>query len=125
MLIPGRTNVPDIAMCYSDERFAYGPFAPHYIPRQYVENYFTKHKTDSLLVLNTTVEDVSKLPPPVPGAGERWKLALRKYDPSRHIDIWWEEIFDAVILANGHYSVPYVCKTGLHPSHCLETDNAC
>jgi cation diffusion facilitator CzcD-associated flavoprotein CzcO len=107
--MPDRTNVPDIAMSFSDERFAYGPFAPHYIPRQYIENYFANHKTDSLLVLNTTVEDISKLPPSTQGAAERWNLTLRKFDPSRHIDLWWEETFDAVILANGHYSVPFVC----------------
>ncbi|KAI1141066.1 putative dimethylaniline monooxygenase [Hypoxylon sp. FL0543] len=102
------TNVPDIAMCFSDRRFAYGPFAPHYIPRQYVESYFSFHGTDSLLSLNTTVEDVSRLTPTSEDELERWKLTLRKYDAARHVDIWWEEEFDAVVLANGHYSVPYV-----------------
>ncbi|KAI0883986.1 putative dimethylaniline monooxygenase [Annulohypoxylon maeteangense] len=102
------TNVPDIAMSFSDRRFAYGPFAPHYIPRQYLESYFSAHGTDKLLSLNTTVEDVTKLPATVSGGLERWKLTLRKYDPARHVDAWWEEEFDAVILANGHYSVPYV-----------------
>ncbi|KAI2466479.1 putative dimethylaniline monooxygenase [Annulohypoxylon bovei var. microspora] len=102
------TNVPDIAMSFSDRRFAYGPFAPHYVPRQYVEGYFAAHATDQLLSLNTTVEDVSKLPPAMERKLERWKLTLRKYDPVRHVDAWWEEEFDAVILANGHYSVPYV-----------------
>ncbi|KAK6065318.1 thiol-specific monooxygenase [Seiridium cupressi] len=102
------TNVPDIAMSFSDERFAYGPFAPHYVPRQYVENYFSTHGVDKLLVLNTTVEDVSKLPSKSSEDAEKWKLTLRKYDSARHVDIWWEEVFDAVILANGHYSIPYV-----------------
>ncbi|XXH05737.1 hypothetical protein Hte_012173 [Hypoxylon texense] len=112
------TNVPDIAMCFSDRRFAYGPFAPHHVPRQYVENYFSHHKTDDLLVLNTTVEDIVKLqdPPSFPssssqnqsGGRERWQLTLRQYDPARHVDVWWQETFDAVILANGHYSVPYI-----------------
>ncbi|KAI1840157.1 hypothetical protein JX265_009370 [Neoarthrinium moseri] len=102
------TNVPEIAMSFSDERFAYGPFVPHHIPRQYIESYSSKHKIDSHLVLNTTVEDVSILPSSLKGGPERWKLTLRKYDSARHIDIWWEECFDAVILANGHYSVPYV-----------------
>ncbi|KAK3363001.1 hypothetical protein B0T25DRAFT_27058 [Lasiosphaeria hispida] len=102
------TNVPDIAMSFSDARFAYGPFAPHYIPRQYIENYFSAHKTDALLVLNTTLEDLSQIPPPEKGAPNKWKLTLRKYDPAQHVDVWWEEVFDAVVLANGHYSVPYV-----------------
>ncbi|OTB12804.1 hypothetical protein K445DRAFT_369111 [Daldinia sp. EC12] len=102
------TNVPDIAMCFSDRRFAYGPFPPHHVPKQYIESYFSFHETDSLLSLNTTVEDISKLRPDSEDGLERWKLTLRKYDPSRHVDVWWEEEFDAVILANGHYSVPYI-----------------
>ena len=103
-----RTNVPEIAMSYSDRRFPYGPFVPHWIPKQYIESYFSWHKTDSYLALNTTVEDLSS----IPGSGDcfpsRWKLTLRRFDPSRQADIWWEEEFDAVIIANGHYSVPYV-----------------
>ncbi|KAI0121389.1 hypothetical protein BJ170DRAFT_644688 [Xylariales sp. AK1849] len=102
------TNVPDVAMSFSDERFAYGPFVPHFIPRQYIEHYCSTHTVDPLLVLNTTVEDVSKIPRAAENGGERWKLTLRKYDPTRHVDIWWEDTFDAVILANGHYAVPYV-----------------
>lgn len=90
-------------MSFSDSRFAYGPFPPHWVPRQYIANYFSLHRTDSLLVLNTTVEDLSRLP-----GNDRWKLTLRRYDSVRHVDVWWEEEFDAVIIANGHYSVPYV-----------------
>ena len=95
-------------MSFSDSPFAYGPFAPHYIPRQYVENYFSIHKTDAFLQLSTTVEDITKLPSISDESFERWKLTLRKHDPVRNVDIWWEEEFDAVILANGHYSVPIV-----------------
>lgn len=94
-------------MSFSDSKFPYGPFVPHYVAKQYIENYFAIHKTDNLLELNTTVEDLSS----VPAGGQdaaAWKLILRKYDPTRHVDIWWEEFFDAVVLANGHYSVPYV-----------------
>ncbi|RFU79595.1 thiol-specific monooxygenase [Trichoderma arundinaceum] len=102
------TNVPEIAMSFSDARFPYGPFAPHHIPRQYIENYFALHNTDSFLVLSTTVEDVSKINHPSNDGSTQWKLTLRKYDALQDVDIWWEEIFDAVILANGHYSVPTI-----------------
>ncbi|EFY91634.1 dimethylaniline monooxygenase, putative [Metarhizium acridum CQMa 102] len=102
------TNVPDIAMCFSDSRFAYGPFVPHYIARQYVENYFAIRKTDAFLQLNTTVEDLSSVALPERGGARGWKLTLRKYDATRNVDVWREEFFDAVMLANGHYSVPYV-----------------
>jgi cation diffusion facilitator CzcD-associated flavoprotein CzcO len=95
-------------MCFSDSPFPYGPFVPHYVARQYVENYFATHKLDTLLELNTTLEDLSWVPSSEERGGSQWKLTLRKYDPVRHVDIWWEDFFDAVVLANGHYSVPYV-----------------
>ena len=90
-------------MSFSDERFAYGPFAPHWVPKQYIQNYFSSHKIDQYLVLNTTVEDVSRST-----HRDEWNLTLRRYDPIRGVDTWWEEQFDAVIIANGHYSVPFV-----------------
>ena len=95
-------------MCFSDTPFPYGPFVPHHVPRQYVANYFSLHKTDSFLELNTTVEDLSKITSSSSNNAEKWKLTFRKYDPARQVDIWWEETFDAVVLANGHYSVPFV-----------------
>lgn len=106
-------------MSFSDSPFAYGPFVPHYIPRQYVENYFSTHRLDAFLQLSTTVEEILKLPPKYNKGYERWKLTLRKHDPVRRLDFWWEEEFDAVILANGHYSVPYVS----HLSYALFSNN--
>lgn len=95
-------------MSFSDLPFAYGTFVPHHVPRQYIENYFSAHHTDTDLQLNTTVEDVSL----IPGTKqERWKLTLRKYDSIQHVDIWWEEQFDAVIVANGHYAIPFVSNS--------------
>jgi cation diffusion facilitator CzcD-associated flavoprotein CzcO len=95
-------------MAFSDNPFPYGPFVPHWVPKQYIQNYFSLHRIDSLLVLNTTVEDVSRIPAQGGNPYDRWKLTLRRFDPPRQVDIWWEEEFDAVIIANGHYSVPFV-----------------
>lgn len=100
-------------MCFSDALFPYGPFAPHYIARQYIENYFSIHATDKILELNTTVEDLSQVPKVGQKQQSNWRLTLRKYDPARLVDVWWEEFFDAVVLANGHYSVPYVRTCGI------------
>jgi hypothetical protein len=112
ILTRSRTNVPSIAMSFSDIPFPYGPFVPHHIPSQYIASFFSAHKTDHFLSLNTTVEDLSVVYDEKTSKGrERWKLTLRKRDVVRYVDIWWEEEYDAVILANGHYSVPYV---GLH-----------
>lgn len=95
-------------MSFSDARFAYGPFAPHYVPRQYIEGYFANHRADRFLVLGTTVEDVTRIAPQNPDGHDRWRLTLRRYDRGRDVDEWWQEEADAVIFANGHYSVPYV-----------------
>lgn len=100
-------------MCFSDSRFPYGPFAPHYIARQYIENYFSIHKTDDYLELNTTLEDLAWIKEPAAPNGGYWKLSLRKYDQVGDVDTWWQEDFDAVVLANGHYSVPYVNEAAI------------
>ncbi|KAJ4145637.1 hypothetical protein LMH87_004483 [Akanthomyces muscarius] len=97
-------------MTFSDALLPYGPFAPHYVARQYVENYFALHQTDTLLQTNTAVEDVARSPATKHNGQGEWKLTLRRYDAARQVDEWWEEFFDAVILANGHYAVPYVPK---------------
>ena len=102
LLTQRRTNVPDVAMSFSDIPFAYGPFVPHWIAKQYIENYFSWHRLDRLLYTRTTVEEVLAI------ANDRWKLTLRKYDAPRQVDEWWEEEFDAVVIANGHYAVPFV-----------------
>lgn len=105
-------------MSFSDKPFPYGPFVPHWIPKQYIQNYFSWHGTDGLFVPNTTVEDVARVSPPSSVTDdhqefqkdETWKLTLRRHDPVRKVDDWWEETFDAVIIANGHYSVPFVSQ---------------
>jgi cation diffusion facilitator CzcD-associated flavoprotein CzcO len=103
----GSTNVPDIAMSFSDLPFGDGPFVTHDVPYRYLKSYFTAHNLNQLLVLNTTVEDVSKIND-CPKGKERWTLTLRRHDPSRKVDEWWQEEFDAVVFGNGHYSVPFV-----------------
>lgn len=102
-------------MSYSDIPFPYGPFVPHHIPKQYIENYFSAHGTDAFLELNTTVEDLSRVLSSSssslsdhPDSREGWKLTLRRRDVLQKVDHWWEEYFDAVILANGHYTIPSV-----------------
>ncbi|KAK8043993.1 hypothetical protein PG993_004017 [Apiospora rasikravindrae] len=62
-------------MCFSDARFAYGPFPPHWVPRQYLETYLAQHRLDPLLVANTTVEDLSRVSSA--GGPQHWKLTLR------------------------------------------------
>jgi hypothetical protein len=60
-----------------------------------------------MLSLNTTVEDVTKIHVD-PSHVSVWRLTLRRHDPVQKVDHWWQEDFDALIIANGHYSVPYI-----------------
>lgn len=95
-------------MGFSDKRFPEGPFVSHDIPRMYLQNYYTLHNMEDVLVLNTTVEDLSKI---ATGGGRScWRLTLRKHNVEQDVDEWWQEVFDAVIIANGQFSVPYVCS---------------
>lgn len=110
-------------MSFSDLPFSYGPFVPHYVPRQYIESYFSVHKTDGYLSLNTTVEDISQLPLTSRNGLHPWRLTLRKYEPLRQIDIWWQEDFDAVVLANGHYAVPWVSARCRNCNYGQKTDS--
>ncbi|KAK7718396.1 hypothetical protein SLS64_002349 [Diaporthe eres] len=66
-------------------------------------------KTPVYNSLTTTVEDVSRIPPPSSELDlDRWRLTLRKHDALRQVDVWWTEEFDALVIANGHYSVPFI-----------------
>ncbi|KAK2025932.1 dimethylaniline monooxygenase [Colletotrichum zoysiae] len=59
-----------------------------------------------LFTFNTHVERVEKV-------GKTWRLTLRKtphYLKDGKRDYWWQDTFDAVVVATGHYGVPYVPK---------------
>lgn len=61
-----------------------------------------------MLALNTTVEDVTRTQTEALSRQSGWRLTLRRHDPILKVDQWWQEDFDALIIANGHYSVPYI-----------------
>jgi cation diffusion facilitator CzcD-associated flavoprotein CzcO len=54
-----------------------------------------------LVSYDTTVELAEKV-------GSKWRLVLRKPHTTDGEDEWWEEHFDAIVVASGHYSVPYI-----------------
>ncbi|TAQ88383.1 hypothetical protein B7494_g3324 [Chlorociboria aeruginascens] len=82
----------------------YGPnsiFRHREIIREWVENIFINSGNDKLIEFKTTVELAEK-------RGEEWVLTLRKEFPGKTKDYWWQETFDAVVVASGHFSLPYV-----------------
>ena len=102
------TNIPALAMTFSD--MPYGPkskgkqYVHRNIVREYLEDYYRSHGNMENVELGVTVEEMSKV-------GDKWRLVLRKRrkrEDAEEEDYWWEERFDAVVLANGHYHIPFV-----------------
>lgn len=75
------------------------PFRHWTVIQEYVQSLVDRNGYQDLVSYNTTVENVTKV-------GHEWKLTLRSEGAEK--DYWWVEWFDAVIVASGHYSVPYV-----------------
>lgn len=107
------TNVDFLAMEFSQEPIpaeateasvalhgADTPFRHHAVIRRYVQGLVDRNGYGDLVEYNTTVERVEKV-------GREWKLTLRRGGGAR-LDYWWAEWFDAVVVASGHYWVPYV-----------------
>ncbi|KAI5241130.1 FAD/NAD(P)-binding domain-containing protein [Aureobasidium subglaciale] len=75
------------------------PFRHWTVMRDYVTSLFKRNGYEDLVSYNTHVERVEKI-------GDEWKVTLRREDDEK--DYWWVEWFDAVIVASGHFNVPYV-----------------
>lgn len=105
------SNITPEIMSFSTEPFPgtlseralaeYGPGAPfrhHGVIREWVEGIFARGDHEKLVELETTVERAEK-------AGGEWVLTLRKEGGGRNY--WWREHFDALVVATGHYNVPW------------------
>ncbi|KAI0128684.1 hypothetical protein BJ170DRAFT_341175 [Xylariales sp. AK1849] len=106
------TNVDDLAMSFTQEPIpkvisewsngTHGPESPfrHWtVINEYLQSLVERRGYQDLVSYKTTVERAGKV-------GDQWKVTLRK--EGEETDYWWEEWFDAVVVASGHYSVPYI-----------------
>ena len=82
------------------------PFRHHSVVQQYIEDLVDRNGYERLVKCNTTVERVQKM-----ASGKRWRLILREERRDTDQDYWWTEDFDAVVVASGHYTVPYIPYT--------------
>lgn len=78
------------------------PFRPWTAVRQYVQDVAALHP--DFIEFGVTVERAAKVPSA--SGGEEWELVLRKSGTEK--DYWWTERFDALVVASGHYHVPYI-----------------
>ncbi|EXJ78573.1 hypothetical protein A1O1_08974 [Capronia coronata CBS 617.96] len=108
------SNLPPQTMSFTQEPIPniiseralaqYGPNAPfrhREVIREWVEEIFNHAGHQDLVEFNTTVEHAEK-------RGDEWVLTLRKLIPEKKRNHWWQEVFDAVVVATGHFSLPYV-----------------
>lgn len=106
------TNIDAIPMEFSQEPIPaeqsersiaiHGPDTPfrHWeVVRRYIKGLVERQGYEDMVSYNTTVELAEKV-------GNEWKLTLRQ--EGKESDYWWVEWFDAVVVASGHYSVPYI-----------------
>ncbi|KAI8294057.1 Thiol-specific monooxygenase [Colletotrichum sp. SAR 10_98] len=106
------TNITPEIMSFTTEPFPetltdrirekYGddaPFRGRGQIRDWVEDIFVRNGHEKLLELSTTVELAEK-------KGDEWVLTLRKELPGK--DQWWQERFDAIVVATGHYNIPWI-----------------
>ncbi|GAB1213690.1 hypothetical protein ATERTT37_002840 [Aspergillus terreus] len=79
------------------------PFRHHTVICQYIEDLLNRNGYQDLVEYNTTVERAIKDP-----ASGRWVLTLRRAGARPGYDYWWSETVDALVVASGHFNVPYV-----------------
>ncbi|KAL7621773.1 hypothetical protein AAE478_009100 [Parahypoxylon ruwenzoriense] len=78
------------------------PFRHWTVIRRYIEDLIQRRGYQDFISYKTTVERAEKV-------GNEWKLTLRR--EGQETDYWWNEFFDAVVVASGHYTVPYIPPT--------------
>lgn len=67
--------------------------------KEQIDNLVKRNDLSKHIRLNSKVERAAD-------NGKRWKLTIREYRGDK--DAWYEEEFDALISAVGHYSLPYI-----------------
>ncbi|KAK4159568.1 hypothetical protein QBC43DRAFT_272113 [Cladorrhinum sp. PSN259] len=75
------------------------PFRHWTVMQRYIKSLIQRNGYEDFVSYNTAVERVEKV-------GDEWKVTLRKEGKQK--DYWWVEYFDAVVVASGHYWVPYI-----------------
>ncbi|KAM0216974.1 hypothetical protein ACHAQD_007693 [Fusarium lateritium] len=108
------SNLPPSVMAFTQEPIPeivpkevppqYGPipvFRHREVIRSWVGDILAKNQNNKSIEFNTSVELAEKV-------GDEWILTLRKELPKTNSNYWWQERFDALIVASGHYHLPSI-----------------
>lgn len=113
-----KTNIIEKMMTYSDSNHWDVPgvsdpeqkkYVDGLIVQKYIDAYIRRNENHETVKLNfnTTVEDVERVPKPGKRFPYQFKLTLRQHlDESQ--DIWYQQVFDSVVISVGHYNVPFI-----------------
>lgn len=77
------------------------PFRHWTVMREYVAGLFGRNGYGGLVEYGVSVERAVK-------DGEEWVLTVRREEPGGGEDVWSEERFDGVVVASGHFNVPWI-----------------
>ncbi|KAE9970207.1 hypothetical protein BLS_005011 [Venturia inaequalis] len=80
------------------------PFRHWKVVKDWISALLARNGYNDMVEYNTTVESVRRNPD---SAAHAWTVILRKAKAGED-DYWWSEDFDAVVVANGHYTVPFL-----------------
>lgn len=110
------TNVDDVAMSFTGggaesipgERSEWSvsrhgadtPFRHWRVLRRYIAGLWERNGYAGLVSYRTAVERAVKV-------GGEWEVTLRREGEGNE-DEWWVERFDAVVVASGHFNVPWI-----------------
>ncbi|KAL2106049.1 hypothetical protein VUR80DRAFT_7377 [Thermomyces stellatus] len=114
-------NIPGSLMAFKDRPFPKGARA--FPSRKLIKDYVLQYAEEVRHLVRFSREVVSVTPRSVNG-DEKWDVTSRStVDGSQE-----EEVFDAVVVANGHYSVPFIpaitnlaAYSGAHPSSVIHS----
>ncbi|KAF1807160.1 hypothetical protein V8B55DRAFT_1017362 [Mucor lusitanicus] len=104
-----RNNVPTPLLKYKDLEWRRDTpwFTSHDKILQYLQDYSSHFNLDDITEYNTSVENLEELP-----NQSGWRVLTKHAEYSKNTDqveiSWKEEVFDAVVVATGHYHAPYV-----------------
>ncbi|KAJ4401982.1 hypothetical protein N0V82_010822 [Gnomoniopsis sp. IMI 355080] len=101
--IPARRSEWSVAMHGEDT-----PFRHWTVMRDYVAGLFGRNGYEGLVSYGASVERVEKKKKEEEDeeGGEEWLLTVRREEGDE--DVWTEERFDAVVVASGHFNVPWI-----------------
>lgn len=114
-----KTNIIEKMMTYSDSKRwpvdgndEERKYVVGTVVQEYIENYVGRNLEDPRvsLKLGSTIEDVERVDrnddAPLP---YRFRLTVREQYDDKH-DYWYQQDFDSIVVATGHYHVPYIPK---------------